>query len=277
MENRSLEVRRTADGSFTLYVPALDEHYHSHHGARQESAHVFLKHGLWPLLHPADGSPARGAEPGGNLHILEIGLGTGLNAILTLESCAQAAACTTYTALETVPLPPDVVDALAYEYYPAPGERRGPSAGQAVHGGGATGAALTWLGDAFRALHAAPWNQETALAADFQLAKWLAPLETAEVLPANDGPVPDLATDARLTAGHYHLIYFDAFAPEKQPELWTEAIFATLYAAAAPGAVLVTYCAQGQFRRNLRAAGWLVEKLPGPPGKREMTRARKAE
>jgi tRNA U34 5-methylaminomethyl-2-thiouridine-forming methyltransferase MnmC len=79
-----------------------------------------------------------------------------------------------------------------------------------------------------------------------------------------------------LPTGYYDLIYFDAFAPEKQPELWTEAVFAKLYAAAAPGAVLVSYCAQGQFRRNLRAAGWLTEKLPGPPGKREMTRARKA-
>lgn len=81
--------------------------------------------------------------------------------------------------------------------------------------------------------------------------------------------------DADLPGNTYDLIYFDAFAPEKQPELWTEAVFAKLYAAAAPGAVLVSYCAQGQFRRNLRAAGWLTEKLPGPPGKREMTRARK--
>ena len=66
---------------------------------------------------------------------------------------------------------------------------------------------------------------------------------------------------------------FDAFAPSTQPELWTAAIFAQLYAAAAPGAVLVSYCAQGQFRRDLRAAGWRTERLPGPPGKREMTRA----
>jgi tRNA U34 5-methylaminomethyl-2-thiouridine-forming methyltransferase MnmC len=80
---------------------------------------------------------------------------------------------------------------------------------------------------------------------------------------------------ADLPASYYDLIYFDAFAPEKQPELWTEDIFAKLYAAAVPGAVLVSYCAQGQFRRNLRAAGWLTEKLSGPPGKREMTRARK--
>lgn len=78
-----------------------------------------------------------------------------------------------------------------------------------------------------------------------------------------------------LRPARYYLIYFDAFAPEKQPELWSEAIFAKLYAAAAPGAVLVSYCAQGQFRRHLRATGWEVEKLPGPPGKREMTRARK--
>jgi tRNA U34 5-methylaminomethyl-2-thiouridine-forming methyltransferase MnmC len=115
------------------------------------------------------------------------------------------------------------------------------------------------LGQAFDHLHTAPWNEEFTLAPGFTLTKIQAQLQAAA-----------LPTD------YYDLVYFDAFAPEKQPELWTEDVFAKLYAAAAPGAVLVSYCAQGQFRRNLRAAGWLTEKLPGPPGKREMTRARKA-
>ena len=108
----------------------------------------------------------------------------------------------------------------------------------------------------FAALHAAPWGTPVALRPGFVLTKRHEALQAAALRPA-----------------HYHLIYFDAFAPEKQPELWTEAVFAQLYAAAAPGAVLVSYCAQGQFRRNLRAAGWHPEKLPGPPGKREITRA----
>ena len=222
-----VEVRVTADGSATLFVPALDEHYHSRHGARQESAHVFIKHGLEPLLRTGFGAQ----RP---LRILEIGLGTGLNAVLTLEATAATAAHIEYDGLETYPLPPAVVAALQPEW-------------------DQQGAPLNTL---FAALHAAPWDTPVALRPGFVLTKMHQSLQAAALPPA-----------------HYCLIYFDAFAPEKQPELWTEAVFAQLYAAAAPGAVLVSYCAQGQFRRNLRAAGWLTEKLPGPPGKREMTRA----
>lgn len=227
-----IEVRTTADGSPTLYVPALDEHYHSHHGAAQESRHVFIEAGLRPLLGAGIGSVRDPARP---LRLLEVGLGTGLNALLTLDAARRAAVAVAYDGYETVPLPTEAVAALAPQWEEIPALR-----------------------DAFAQLHAAPWGQPLALAAIFSLTKVLAKVQAAD-----------------LPASYYDLIYFDAFAPEKQPELWTEDVFAKLYAAAAPGAVLVSYCAQGQFRRNLRAAGWLTEKLPGPPGKREMTRARK--
>lgn len=226
-----VEVRVTADGSLTLFVPALDEHYHSRHGARQESAHVFIRAGLGPVLEAGCGRP--GGRP---LHLLEVGLGTGLNALLTLQAAQAAGAAVAYDGFETRPLPPPVVAELAKEW-----------AGQSPEAG-----AL------FAKLHARPWNETHPLAPSFLLTKMLAPVQ-----------------DAALPASHYDLIYFDAFAPEKQPELWTAEVFSRLYAAAAPGAVLVSYCAQGQFRRNLRAAGWRTEKLPGSPGKREMTRAAK--
>lgn len=225
-----VEVRRTADGSATLFAPALNEHYHSRHGARQESAHVFIRHGLLPLLPAA-------AETGQPLRILEIGLGTGLNALLTLEAAQAAGAVIKYDGLETFPLPPAVVAALQPEW-----DERG-----------------TPVKELFAGLHAAAWDVPVALLPGFQLRKLHQSLQAAA-----------------LPASHYHLFYFDAFAPSTQPELWTEAVFAQLYAAAAPGAVLVSYCAQGQFRRNLRAAGWRTERLPGSPGKREMTRAWKA-
>jgi tRNA U34 5-methylaminomethyl-2-thiouridine-forming methyltransferase MnmC len=225
-----VELRVTGDGSATLYVPALDEHYHSRHGARQESAHVFIEHGLRPLLPPDKGLVLP-------LRILEVGLGTGLNALLTLEAGAAAGADIAYDGLETYPLPPAVVAGLQPEW-------------------DQLGAPLNEL---FAELHAAPWSTPVALRPRFTLTK-----------------LPQSLQAATLERNYYNLIYFDAFAPDKQPELWTEAVFAKLYGAAAPGAVLVSYCAQGQFRRNLRAAGWLTEKLPGPPGKREMTRARKA-
>ncbi len=226
-----VEVRATADGSLTLFVPALNEHYHSTHGARQESAHVFIGAGLGPAL-----AAGRGAAGGPPLRLLEVGLGTGLNALLTLAAGRAAGALIAYDGLETYPLPAAVAAALAPEW-----AAQSPAAG-----------AL------FERLHALPWGAAHALAPGFWLTKKQAPVQ-ATALPA----------------GHYDLIYFDAFAPDKQPELWTEDVFQRLYAAAAPGAVLVSYCAQGQFRRHLRAAGWHTEKLPGPPGKREMTRARK--
>lgn len=73
----------------------------------------------------------------------------------------------------------------------------------------------------------------------------------------------------------YDLVYFDAFAPSAQPELWTESIFASIFNAMKPGGILVTYCAKGQVKRNMKAVGFTIERLPGPPGKREMTRATK--
>ncbi len=224
MDGPKVEVRVTEDGSSTLYVPALNEHYHSTHGARQESAHVFIDAGLRPLL---------AAGPSRPLRILEVGLGTGLNALLTLEVVRRAGVAVAYDGLETQPLP--VVAELAREW----------------------AAQSAAAGALFMQLHAQPWGEPHPLAPGFVLSKRQEPVQTAA-----------------LPAGHYDLFYFDAFAPEKQPELWTAEVFAKLYAAAAPGAVLVSYCAQGQFRRNLRAAGWRTEKLPGPPGKREMTRAR---
>lgn len=228
-DSSKIELRATADGSPTLYVPALDEHYHSTHGAAQESRHVFIEAGLRPLLAAGLGQPSR------PLRVLEVGLGTGLNALLTLEATQAAGAAVAYDGYETRPLPPATVAALAPQWAAAPA-----------------------LSQAFGALHAAPWGRAWALSSHFALTKIEARVQAAA-----------------LPTGQYDLIYFDAFAPEKQPELWTESVFEQLYAAAAPGAVLVSYCAQGQFRRNLRAAGWLTEKLPGPPGKREMTRARK--
>jgi tRNA U34 5-methylaminomethyl-2-thiouridine-forming methyltransferase MnmC len=221
-----VEVRPTADGSSTLYVPALDEHYHSTHGAMQEAQHVYIGAGLTPALAAAQAP----------LRMLEVGFGTGLNALLTLQQSLVSPVGIRYDTVEKYPLPPAVINQLGVERYVLNPELL------AFH----------------EQLHTAPWNESVSLTPRFALRKIAGALQETDLSPNN-----------------YHVIYFDAFAPEKQPELWTEAVFTMLYAAAAPGGVLVSYCAQGQFRRNLRAAGWLTEKLPGPPGKREMTRATK--
>jgi tRNA U34 5-methylaminomethyl-2-thiouridine-forming methyltransferase MnmC len=81
--------------------------------------------------------------------------------------------------------------------------------------------------------------------------------------------------DGLRTDELFDLIYFDAFAPDKQPEMWTQAIFNYLYEHTTTDGILTTYCAKGGVRRMLQSAGYMVERLPGPPGKREMLRARK--
>jgi tRNA U34 5-methylaminomethyl-2-thiouridine-forming methyltransferase MnmC len=78
-----------------------------------------------------------------------------------------------------------------------------------------------------------------------------------------------------LTANYFDVVYFDAFSPESQPELWSSYIFEKLYGAMRQGGLLVTYCAKGEVKRTLKKIGFTLESLPGPPGKREMTRATK--
>lgn len=111
--------------------------------------------------------------------------------------------------------------------------------------------------DLFQQLHQSNWNDETVINEFFTIEK------------------QRLSLLDFTTSNRFHLIYFDAFAPSAQPELWTKEIFEKLFAAMLPGGMLVTYCSKGDVRRAMMAAGFTVEKIPGPPGKREMVRAEK--
>lgn len=217
------EIRETKDGSTTLYVPELNEHYHSVNGALQESLHVFIQHGLLyalPRHHP--------------IILLEIGFGTGLNALLTLQQLLGKPYQVVYEALEKFPVPVAVIEEMRFEKFILNPEL------------------LAYLPQ----LHTAPWHEPVPVLPNFELRK----IQN------------DLVTYT-LPSAYYNVIYFDAFAPEKQPELWTDAIFSKLYDSLLPGGLLVSYCAKGSFKRSLKNAGFSVEALPGPAGKREMTRA----
>jgi tRNA U34 5-methylaminomethyl-2-thiouridine-forming methyltransferase MnmC len=218
------ELRVTADGSSTIFVPFWDEHYHSIHGAVQESMHVFIANGLQHFT-------ATTAA----LSILEVGLGTGLNALLTARNLSNAHQVK-YTALEAYPIEAALWQHLNYSSV-LPGHDS-----QVL----------------FEKLHTAPWETAFPLTENLNLLKKQATLEDWQ-------PIPN----------EHHLIYFDAFAPSAQPELWTEAIFLKMYTALQPGGCLVTYCAKGSVKRTMKAVGFQVEALPGPPRKREMTRATK--
>lgn len=218
----SLGVEQTDDGSVTLFVKELDEHYHSVKGALTESEHVYRD---VAYLH-------RLAASNVPLRLLEIGFGTGLNALVTALEAEKHEGHLTYITLEKYPLNSQMVQMLDY--------------GRLAHE------------ELWTSIHEAPWEQPVVISSHFTLEKRQADLLTTD-LPS-----------------HIDIVYFDAFAPEKQPELWTEEIFARLFAAMRPGGVLSTYCAKGVIRRMLVGAGFQVERLPGPPGgKREILRATK--
>jgi tRNA U34 5-methylaminomethyl-2-thiouridine-forming methyltransferase MnmC len=223
-EDRKLVL--TGDGSTTIYHADLDQHYHSIHGAMQESQHVFMKMGFFPVKEVGD-------ERVEKISILEIGFGTGLNAFLVLLECLRdvSVKCS-YTSLEAFPLQAESIAELNYA-----GENEKHF---------------------FQNLHAAEWNKEISITPNFTLHKIQSKLE-----------------DFTPVENSCDLIFFDAFSPEAQPELWTAKIFKTLYAGMKSNGILVTYCAKGQVRRNLIAAGFSVERLEGPPGKREMLRGKR--
>lgn len=243
-------IETTEDGSATLYVPQLDEHYHSVKGARTESQHIFIDMGL---------KASAATAP----RVLEIGFGTGLNAQLTLEEAERTGRHIHYTGIELYPLTWDEIAPLHYTDHPM-----------------------------FEALHRAPWEEDVPLAPHFTLHKTEADagkfLENEERRIKNEecskraSCLPATPQgDSSFFIPHsscYNVVYFDAFAPEKQPEMWGENLFCSLYRCMAPGGVLTTYCAKGVVRRMLQSIGFLVERLPGPPGgKREILRARKTK
>jgi len=218
------EVVITGDGSSTLLHSGTGEHYHSVHGAVAESMHVFIECGLQQT------DPA--TDP---LNILEVGFGTGLNALLTLLGTLGNPRYVRYDAIEPFPLPPAVIRSLNYpDILP----------GQAVRA-------------SFERLHEIPTGTAVKVAEHFSLTRLTAKLG-----------------DILLPDGTYHLIYFDAFSPNVQPELWEPAVFRKLIASMKPGGMLLTYCAKGLAARSMKEAGFIVEKLAGPPGKRHMLRAR---
>ncbi|MGL5787715.1 MAG: tRNA (5-methylaminomethyl-2-thiouridine)(34)-methyltransferase MnmD [Bacteroidales bacterium] len=227
MTDRIIKPIITEDGSHTLYIPGMDEHYHSFHGAIQESTHVFIETGFKALAKDT-------------VHVLEIGFGTGLNALLTALEADKSDKMVYYTTLELYPLSEEITNHLNY-----------PS----VLG---LDSAKT---DMYHRILGAEWLKEEGEFVEITPRFFIRKLHVD-------------FTDYRFNA-NYNLIYFDAFAPDKQPEMWTSTLFDSVSNATEEGGILTTYCAKGVVRRALIASGFKVERLPGPPGKREMLRGTK--
>lgn len=170
------------------------------------------------------------------LSIFEMGFGTGLNAYLSLIDGYRLKISINYDSIESDPLAPSLVEELNYGHLLSPNQADDPR---------------------FTEIHTCPWEQENSIG-DFQLRKI-------------KGNLADYSYDRM-----YDLVFYDAFAPSCQPQLWSEEIHQPIFAALNPGGVLVTYCSQGRFRRMLEGLGYRIERLNGPGKKREMLRAIKS-
>lgn len=217
----ALQLLTTADGSQTVRNTELGSTYHSMHGALTESMHVFIKHGLEMVV---DNGKTE-------ISIMEMGFGTGLNALVTAFRLADTDIQVDYHGLELYPVPEKV-----WREYQLSGKLRDEF-------------------ELFKKMHQVPWDEKCVLTDQFNLTKH------------------------RISLLQHHpkekfdLIYFDAFEPNVQPELWTEKVFADLFRWMNVGGILTTYCCKGDVRRAMVKAGFDVDKVPGPPGKREMIRA----
>jgi len=210
----------TNDGSHSIFNPEVNETYHSKHGAIVEAEYVFIKNGLL-------------AEYKKQFNILEVGFGTGLNALLTAQKAEQKKITINYHGIELYPVPKESY--IQLNFTELIGEEKSKSL----------------------QLHECEWEKEHVINNFFKLTK------------------NKIALENYTSKTKFDIIYFDAFSPEKQPELWTAEVFQNMYDLLKEDGFLVTYCAKGVVKRTMKAVGFEIIVLDGPPGKRQMTRANK--
>ena len=215
-----MRIINTSDGSHTIYLPEMNEQYHSVNGAITESTYVYIDKGY--NFHASK-----------NPTVFEVGFGTGLNCLLTALQAAQDKRPTIYITIEKYQLPKNITDQLNFGRLISEDARI-----------------------VFDNIHACKWNEVVPISEYFSLFKIKGDL-----------------IDINLTQFvNCDVIYFDAFGPDKQPEMWTPLIFRKIYSITSLKGVLVTYSAKGEVRRQLAACGFEMERLPGPPGKIQMLR-----
>ena len=234
------EILITKDGSTTIHLPDWNEQYHSVNGAIQEAYHVFIDAGLTKILETKtkdilDKISQKSEITRTDISILEIGFGTGLNAFITLLEAEKKSFNINYVGVEAYPVLDDEISQLNYISELKAEEKS----------------------FVFKKLHSVSWEEKHQISDHFSLKKRKQFFQ--EIKDENQ----------------FDLIYFDAFGATNQPELWTVEIFEKMFSALKPNGILTTYSAKGSVRRAMQAVGFTVERLPGPPGKREMLRARK--
>jgi tRNA U34 5-methylaminomethyl-2-thiouridine-forming methyltransferase MnmC len=216
----------TDDGSNSIFSDEVKQLYHSHFGALQESKHIFIEAGLCAdtLSHLE------------HISILEVGFGTGLNALLTYFKAEVLGKKIYYETVELYPITQQEVEQLNYPNILPYSSAK----------------------EIFTKLHFTPWNEKQLISENFTLHK-------RQIS----------ATEVDYTPDTFHLVYFDPFSPEVQQELWTEEVFEPVYHSMKKDGILLTYCTKGTVKNILKKLGFQIEKLPGPEGKREILRGQK--
>ena len=213
-----LELVNTYDGSNSLKNLIINDSYHSKYGAINESKHIFINNGLKRISKK-------------KIRVLEIGFGTGLNALLTQLYCDKKKQNIIYHTIDNLPLKKDTYSSLNYCDQ------------------------LKIDKDIFLKIHNSLWENEIELSNFFVLKKI------------------NCDFTKTLLNEKYDLIYFDAFSPSKQPEMWVLDNFKKLYNCLNRNGVLITYSSKGDVKRTIKEVGFNVFSVEGPTGKREITLA----
>ena len=259
-------ITTSGDGSSTLQLTRFNETYHSRNGAYTEAQHIYIKNGLEHLFQTtscgagtlpdksgtgSDGAAPLGIRPPMHLNIFDVGFGTGLNCILawawqqTLAAAGLPYPSITYYGIEKYPIPLAETEQLNYHTIIAQHSDLLPHK----------------LQETFHLMHSCPWEEDVAISGNFTLHKNCADIAAIE---------PEYYRTAKTPSPV--VIFYDTFSPATQPELWDEAIFRAIAAGCPAGSVLVTYCSKGTVKQALRTAGFTLERLAGPPGKRHILR-----
>lgn len=220
VDTRHLLLLETPDGSYTFALPESNETYHSVFGAKTESEHIYILNGLSLITQP-------------NIHVVEMGFGTGLNALLAYRFAVLNGKNITYHTCEPFPIDANQLPAPKFIKNNKP------------------------LEDCWRQIHQAPWDELFPVCPNFSIHKHQKAFQNFE---------PAMQAD---------IVFYDAFAPSVQPEMWQAEIFKKVFHYLRSGGILVTYSSAGMAKKAIREAGFVTKRFPGPPGKWHMLRATK--
>ncbi len=238
------EIILCADGSSTIRSSSFDECYHSVNGALAESVHIFICNGLIHYLNNSvlDSS----ADKNRTIQVFEAGFGTGLNALLTAMEITSREIYTEYTAVELFPLSKN--DILSLKYPHSISEAKDSSLCREIG----------TIENLYSKITDSEWDELSGITTFFSLKKIHSDILGFE-----------------FPVDYFDIVYYDMFSPSVQPQVWEPELFKRIFLSLRPGGIFITYSSKGSVKSGLREAGFVVNRLKGPAGKRHIIRAQR--